>query len=129
MTSLQMPQSIRRSQYLDRIRHPDPQTVAEAYASLKGKTWEQLINDRTFGNTKLMPVIGLFLNRPAMAVRLGWEFVVLKMLTDIKDKRGMIFGSCISTSGGFAILHSDFERGRTGNIRITDLVVPDEVDG
>ena len=120
-------ESISRSQYLDRHMRPDLPTMQEARQWLRGRSWEQTMITYKGVHYSLRPVVGLFLGKPAIAVLRHFEIVCLKFIQP-KVKMVGAWDKILISDGGLLLLHSDFNTGRTGNIRITDLVLNHEGD-
>lgn len=120
-------ENIRRSQYLDRHMHPTLPNITEARQWLRCHSWEQAMSFYKGVNYSLRPVVGLFLGKPSIAVMRHFEIVCLKFIQP-KIKMAGAWDKILISDGGLLLLHSDFNTGRTGNIRLTDLVLTHETD-
>lgn len=114
---------------------PQPEhTLGELRAMLRGKTWEDVVNESLtkFGNggVHFTARMGMFLCRKAIAVcacnkLVAMRFVEPSNVHPVWTYNGVLDGNSL---GCFAIIQGDFIAGRLGDVKLTDLVIPEGED-
>jgi hypothetical protein len=106
------------------VRH----TLDELRHMLRDKTWEAVVNSRisatSIGDVDFFARTGSFLWREAIAVMAEDKIVVLRFIRSTISPN-FLANSKLShdNHSGFGLLPGDFSNGRTGDIRLTDLVL------
>lgn len=104
-------------------------TLDDLRLMLKGKTWEDLCNmsisGAFTGGIHFTARIGCFLCRPAVAVCALDKIIAMRFVKDGKMFPNYTFDAVLdgSSHSGFVAMMGDFQNGRLGDIKLTDLVV------
>jgi hypothetical protein len=124
-------QSVSRHKFFDEellAKRQAPYTIDDLRLMLKGWTWERLLEHTSSFCEGVMfhGRIGRFMAKPCIAVCALDHIVVLRYVATSRESwtnQSVIDGS---RHGGVILLNTDFTAGRTGDIKLTDLVIEGE---
>jgi hypothetical protein len=109
-------------------------TLDDLRLMLKGKTWEDVVkmSIATFGieGVHFTARMGTFLRRKAIAVCAMDKIIAMRFVTNTAISPNWGFESLLDggSHSGFVLMPGDFTNGRLGDIKLTDLVLGDDID-